>query len=271
MFNDPTRGEKPVMRSPDGLFGPASVVWRVHGDVVGMLVGGVSGLLLQMLHPAVLAGVWDHSNFRADMHGRLRRTARFIAVTTYGDREAATRAIDRVRTIHSHLGGTLPSGQVYRVSDPELLTWVHVTEAWSFLHGWIRYGEPGMSAADQDRYFAEMAQMGRMLGADPAPVDRLEARRLIDRMRPQLRVDDRTREVARLVLSQPPSSRATAPIQGMTLQAGVELLPLWARQMHGLPSSILARPLVRAGTLGLARTLRWTFAGVRAADAPPAG
>jgi uncharacterized protein (DUF2236 family) len=30
-------------------------------------------LLLQMLHPAVLAGVWDHSNFRSDMHGRLRR------------------------------------------------------------------------------------------------------------------------------------------------------------------------------------------------------
>jgi uncharacterized protein (DUF2236 family) len=48
-----------------------------------MMIGGVSGLLLQMLHPAVLAGVWDHSDFRADMHGRLRRTAKFIAVTTY--------------------------------------------------------------------------------------------------------------------------------------------------------------------------------------------
>ena len=98
MFNDPTRGETPIVRRPDGLFGPASVAWRVHGDVVGMLVGGVSGLLLQMLHPKVLAGVWDHSNFRADMHGRLRRTARFIAMTTYGGPEEATRAIDRVRS-----------------------------------------------------------------------------------------------------------------------------------------------------------------------------
>jgi uncharacterized protein (DUF2236 family) len=271
MFNDPAKGETPIVRRPDGLFGPASVAWRVHGDVVGMLVGGVSGLLLQMLHPAVLAGVWDHSNFRADMHGRLRRTARFIAVTTYGGREEATRAIDRVRTIHGHLGGALPSGEPYRVSDPELLAWVHVTECWSFLGGWIRYGEPGMSAADQDRYFAEMAEMGAMLGADPLPHSRLEARRLIDRMRPHLRVDDRTREVARLVLSQPPSSRATAPIQSMTLQAGVELLPVWARRMHDLPSPALSRPLVRAGTMGLARTLRWSFAGVRAADAPSAG
>lgn len=269
MFNDPDKGERPIIRQSDGLFGPDSVAWRVHGDVVGMLVGGVSGLLLQMLHPAVLAGVWDHSNFRSDMHGRLRRTARFIAITTYGGRDEATRAIDRVRTIHSHLGGTLPSGQPYRVSDPELLAWVHVTECWSFLNGWIRYGEPGMSAADQDRYFAEMATMGAMLGADPLPRTRLEARRLIDRMRPQLKVDERTREVARLVLSQPASSRATAPIQAMTLQAGVELLPLWARRMHGLPSPLLARPLVRVGTMGLARTLRWSFAGVRAADGPP--
>ncbi len=269
MFNDPEKGEKPIVRRPDGLFGPDSVAWRVHGDVVGMLVGGVSSLLLQMLHPKVLAGVWDHSNFRADMHGRLRRTARFIAVTTYGGPDEATRAIDRVRTIHSHLGGTLPSGEPYRVSDPELLAWVHVTECWSFLNGWIAYGEPTMSAADQDRYFAEMATMGAMLGADPLPRSRLGARQLIDRMRPQLRVDERSREVARLVLSQPPSSRATAPIQTMTLQAGVELLPVWARRMHGLSAPVLTRPLVRAGTMGLARTLRWTFAGVRAADTPP--
>ena len=79
IFNDRARGERPVERRDDGLFAPGSPVRRVHGDVTAMMVGGVASLLLQMLHPAVLAGVWDHSNFRADMHGRLRRTARFIA------------------------------------------------------------------------------------------------------------------------------------------------------------------------------------------------
>ena len=82
VFNDRARGEAPVVRSPDSLFPEGSVVRRVHGDVTSMMIGGVSGLLLQMLHPAVLAGVWDHSNFRADMHGRLRRTARFISTTS---------------------------------------------------------------------------------------------------------------------------------------------------------------------------------------------
>jgi uncharacterized protein (DUF2236 family) len=43
------------------------------------------------------------------------------------------------------------------------------------------------------------------------------------------------------------------------MQAGVDLLPEWARRMHGLPAPILTRPLVRAGMLGVARTLRWAF------------
>src|SRR3978361_242231 len=118
LFNDRSRGEKPVMRRPDGLFGPQSVAWRVHGDVASMMVGGVAGLLLQMLHPAVLAGVWDHSNFRADMHGRLRRTARFIALTTYGGRDDAEAQIARVRSIHDRVRGTLPDGTPYCANDP---------------------------------------------------------------------------------------------------------------------------------------------------------
>lgn len=44
-----------------GLFGPRSAIWQVHGDFTSMLCGGVSALLLQMLHPLALAGVWDHS------------------------------------------------------------------------------------------------------------------------------------------------------------------------------------------------------------------
>jgi uncharacterized protein (DUF2236 family) len=259
LFNDRSRGESPVRRRPDGLFGPASVAWRVHGDVTAMMVGGVAALLLQMLHPGVLAGVWDHSRFRDDMHGRLRRTARFIALTTYGGREEAEAAIARVRHIHGHVRGTLPDGTPYEANDPALLAWVHVTEATSFLGGWMRYAEPAMPAADQDRYFAEMAQIGAALGADPVPRSRLEARRLMHAMRRELRVDDRTREICRLLLTHRSGHPLSTPVEALTAQAGVDLLPDWARRMHGLGTPMLARPLVRAGTLGVARTLRWAF------------
>ena len=259
VFNDSARGETPVQRSANGLFGPESVVWRVHGDVTTMMVGGVAALLLQMLHPAVLAGVWDHSQFRHDMLGRLRRTARFIAQTSYAERSEAEAAIARVREIHRHIRGTLPDGASYGADDPRLLAWVHVTEAVSFLDAWIRYAEPRMPHADQDRYFAEFAVIAEALGADPVPHSRAEAVALLGTMRSQLHYDDRTREVARLLLDQPAPNLATKPFQAMTFAAAIDLLPGWARQMHRLSTPPLAAPAVRLGTRGVAETLRWAF------------
>ena len=259
LFNDTARGETPVARRPDGLFGPNSVAWRVHGDVGGMMVGGIASLLLQMLHPAVLAGVWDHSNFRADMHGRLRRTAKFIARTTYGSRAEAEASIARVRAIHDHVTGTLPDGTPYAANDPAALAWVHVTETTSFLEAWIRYAEPGMPVADQDRYFAEMAVVGEALGAAPVPRSRAAALALIAATRPALRADVRSREVARLVLNQRAATPMTEPLQALTVRAGIDLLPSWARRLHGLSNPLLGRPLLRAGTFGVAQTLRWAF------------
>jgi uncharacterized protein (DUF2236 family) len=259
LFNDEAKGEKPVVRSENGLFGSQSVAWRVNGDVTSMMVGGVTALLLQMLHPAVLAGVWDHSNFRTDMLGRLRRTARFIAVTGYADREEGLAAIAQVRAVHDRIGGTLPDGTPYTANDPDLLAWVHVSEMVSFLDAWIRYAEPNMLMSEQDRYFDEMAMIGEMLGAEAVPRSRAEAMALIETMRPSLSVTDRTREVAHLVLNQPARSAASAPIQAMVFQAAVDLLPRWAREMHGLHGPVLTRPLVRAGTHSVARTLRWAF------------
>jgi uncharacterized protein (DUF2236 family) len=260
LFNDTSRGERPVTRRADGMFGPGAVAWRVHGDVTSMMVGGVTSLLLQMLHPAVLAGVWDHSNFRTDMHGRLRRTARFIALTTFGGREEAEAVIARVNAIHERVVGVLPDGTAYRARDPALLAWVHVTEATSFLDAWVRYAEPGMTLTDQNRYFEEMAQVAVALGADPVPRSRAQARELMAAMRGQLRADARTREVAGIVLSQPARNRMAQPLQSLTMQAAIDLLPDWARRMHGFSGTpVLARPLLRAGTLGVARTLRWAF------------
>ncbi|OYV51392.1 MAG: hypothetical protein B7Z78_08710 [Rhodospirillales bacterium 20-60-12] len=258
-FNDQARGEKPVVRRPDGYFGPASVAWRVHGDVTSMMVGGVAGLMLQMLHPAVLAGVWDHSKFRNDMQGRLRRTARFIALTTYGGREEADAMIERVRRIHDHVHGVLPDGSPYKANDPALLAWVHLTETTSFLGAWLRYGEPGMKAADRDRYFAEMALIGQALGAAPLPYSVAEAHGMMHDMRPLMRVDERTFEVARLLMNRRASSMAAEPVQALVLQAAIDLMPPWARHLHGLQPPHLTAPLVRAGILGLAQTLRWAF------------
>jgi uncharacterized protein (DUF2236 family) len=270
IFNDRSRGEQPVVRSSNALFEPGSAIWRVHGDVTTMMVGGVTALLLQMLHPAALAGVWDHSTFRDDMLGRLRRTARFIAVTTFGEREEAHVAIERVREVHERVRGTLADGTPYTATDPHLLAWVHVTEATSFLDAWLRYGDLGMSAADQDRYFAQFAEVARALGADPVPESRAEADALIASIRPELVADARTRDVAHKVLEQRPPSLIVGPVQAVVMRAAVDLLPAWAREMHALPALGIGKPLVRGATSGVAQTLRWAFSGTpRRAEADP--
>ncbi len=88
-----------------GLFGPQSAIWQVHGDFTSMLCGGISALLLQMLHPLALAGVWDHSRFREDILGRLRRTSQFISATTFATTPDAERLIAKVQGIHQRIAG----------------------------------------------------------------------------------------------------------------------------------------------------------------------
>jgi len=262
-FNDQSRGEKPVPASDEALFPPGSVIRRVHGDVTAMMVGGMAALLTQMLHPKALGGVWDHSNVADDQLGRLRRTARFIATTTFAHREKAEAAIARVKAIHDQVSGTLADGTAYRADDPRLLAWVHVAGAINFLDAWRRYGEPGMSAEDQDLYFAESGEVARLLGADPVPRTRAEAERLIADFRPELASDARTRAFRDIVLNPPQRSLAEAPVQSLLTSAAVDLMPQWARAMHALPAP-LAPPLLRGATYGLARTLRWAFAGAAA-------
>ncbi|MBW0006998.1 MAG: DUF2236 domain-containing protein [Sphingomonas sp.] len=259
-FNDQAKGEKPVPASDDALFPPGSVIRRVHGDVTSMMVGGIAALLTQMLHPKALAGVWDHSDVHDDLLGRLRRTARFIAVTTYGHRDKAEAAIAKVKAIHEQVSGTLPDGTEYRATDPHLLAWVHVAGAINFLDGWRRYAEPRMSRADQDTYFAESGEVARLLDADPVPRTRAQAENLIREFRSELRSDQRTRAFRDLVLKSPVKSVAEAPVQRLLMNAAVDLMPAFARNMHGLSRPLIS-PFVRGATYGVAQTIRWAFAG----------
>ncbi|MBM9400504.1 DUF2236 domain-containing protein [Gluconacetobacter azotocaptans] len=259
VFNDRARGEAPVVRQADGLFAPDSVVRQVHGDVVAMLAGGIAALLLQMLHPSVLAGVWDHSRFRDDMHGRLRRTARFIAQTTYGHRDDAMAAIARVRRIHDGVNGLLPDGTPYHANDPSLLAWVHLTETTSFLAGWRRFAEPLMPEHRRNQYFDEMARIGEALGAAPVPHTEYAAYRQMETMRGALAVSERTREICDILLTRPAAFPGGRHAHRLVMQAGIDLLPPWARRMHGFAAPGPATPLVHATTFGLAETVRWAF------------
>src|SRR3954454_8449956 len=108
-------------------FEPDSPIVRVHADA-SMFVGGIRALLLQTLHPAAMRGVAEHSGYRGDMWGRLARTSRFLAVTTFGAADDAQRPVAPRGSIQERVRGTMPAGTPYSAGDPHLLQWVHVAE-----------------------------------------------------------------------------------------------------------------------------------------------
>lgn len=265
MFAAPGGRPAVVPAPPDQRLLPqGSVSFDVHADVTTMMIGGISALLLQMLHPAALAGVWDFSNFRNDMAGRLQRTAAFIAATSFASASDADAAIARVRRIHAKVRGTLPDGCPYHADDPRLLAFVGVTEALSFLAAWRRYREPAMRLHRQDRYIAEQALIAERLGAAPMPRTRRAAEALLATCRQDLKADARTREVAGLILSARPSAQGFTIPRRLIRDAAIDLLPPWARQMHGLTGQGLPAPVIHAGASGLSALLNWALAPGRA-------
>jgi uncharacterized protein (DUF2236 family) len=117
-----------------------------------------------------------------------------------------------------------------------------------------------MSLADQDTYFAESGEIAQLLDADPVPQTRAEAEKLIAEFRAELRADDRSRAFRDLVLDAPVQSLTQAPVQALIMNAAVDLMPDFAREMHGLAKPVVP-PMVRGATFGLASTIRWAFAG----------
>lgn len=258
VFNDVAAGQRPVAISDEALFERDSPIRMVHSGVVSMMVGGIRSLLLQMLHPHALQGVLDHSDFRADMHGRLRRTARFIALTTFAHRDEAMAAIERVNRIHAQVNGTLPDGSRYSATDARTLAWVHVAEATSFLEAYLTYVRPAMPRAEQDEYFRQFAVIARALGADPVPETRAEAEALMHALRGDLSTSDAAREVAHMVLAQRPEGAPLA-VQRALGTAAVDLLPPYARTMLGLAKPNASALPARLMTRTMSETLRWAF------------
>ena len=239
-----------------GLFGPSSAIWQVHGDFTSMLCGGISALLLQMLHPLALAGVWDHSNFRDDIFGRLRRTSQFISATTFGSTPDAERLIAKVRGIHLRVSGRDKDGTAYEASDPALLTWVHVAECSSFMASHLRYKRTVVSEAQQTQYFQEAAEIARRLGARDIPLTPRQVAEYLQDMRSSLRYDERTQEVADVLLSTRLPGRLSQPVGQLMMHAGIDLLPPWAQQMLALRLSPRQRYSARLAVHGVAKVLR---------------
>ena len=243
-----------------GLFGPKSVTWQVHAHFASMMVGGLSSLLIQAMHPGALAGVWDHSNFRDDLKARLGRTAYFIAATTYGGTAMAKLVLDHVNSIHAKVAGIRPDGVHYSARDPHLLKWVHLAEILSFLNAYCQHGDPSLPLFAQNQYIFEMAQIGEALGATELPRRLDDAQRMLLSYEAELVFDDRAREVIALI-EHFPARIQDQPLVRLLIRGAFQSLPDWVlEKMQRKPDPKWRQTLNQRALALISMPIDWTLA-----------
>jgi uncharacterized protein (DUF2236 family) len=207
----------------------------------GRPVAGLRALMLQALHPLAMAGVDQHSNWRADPVGRLAATSGYLATISFGDRAAAERAAARVRRVHEHITGIDPvTGARYAASDPALLLWVHATLVESGIVAARVFGTP-LSPEDSDGYVAEMVAAAELAGIPaglvPASLGALEG--YLAATRPELLCTPAAAESMAYLLDPPGLDEDVAEIWADIKDGVLAVLPDWALEMYGYP----VRPL----------------------------
>ena len=254
-------GHRDRIHTGDGerWFEPGSPITRVHGDA-SMFVGGIRAILLQTLQPAAMQAVADHSGYRGDMWGRLHRTSRFLAETTFGSAADARQQVEVVRSIHARVTGEMPDGTPYAASDPHLLLWVHVAEVDSFLRAHDVYGLEPLEGADRDTYVAQAGEVATALGAEGVPQTEAELVATLAAFRAELRGTPAAREAVRFLLLRPPLPLAARAPYGVLVAAAVGLMPAWTRRHLLLPWLPISERTVVRVLGGLATgTIRWAM------------
>lgn len=280
-----------------GLFGPGSASWQVIGEPAA-IVGGLRGLLVQLLHPLAVAGVADHSRFRGDPMGRLQRTSAYVVTTTFGALPEALAVARAVRSVHRRVRGSAPDGRPYAADDPRLLTWVSVALTSSFLATDRAFAPQPVRSSAADAFVAEQSRAAALLdprvdldalARDAAALDDLRRgtlplplldegllpssvaglRAVLDDFAGELAVGAQGRELLRFLLW-PDVDPLVRAGYGPLLAGAVATLDLDQRRLLRLPVPRPAAAVVTAQVRGLLTVARLTTGGSPARGAATA-
>jgi uncharacterized protein (DUF2236 family) len=233
---NPQSGKRLDFARPPGeeaLVPPDSVSWRIFKNPIALIVGGIAAVILELAEPSVRTGVWNHSTFRADPLGRLRRTGSAAMVTIYGAHSVARTMIAGVVRMHAKVAGETPAGVSYRANDPGLLTWVHATAAFGFAEAYSRY-VAALSCAEFDALYREGTPALQLYGAQDAPRSVHEMRSLFDSMSDRLEASPIVFQFLEIMHRTPALPRPLRWLQPMLVRAAVDIVPDWIRERLGL-------------------------------------
>jgi uncharacterized protein (DUF2236 family) len=222
------------------------VMARVNRERV-LLVGGQRALVMQLAHPAVAAGVAEHSDFPNRALERLRRTLDLSLAVIYGSPAEADSATRSIRAVHERVGGSVGDRR-YRADDPNLLLWVNATLVDTTMVVYERFVRP-LSEADRRRYYRESVAAAELFGIPGAviPKDlddfRTYLRGMLDGT--ELRPTGDSRRLVHDVL-RPPLPLPLRPPAAVVRHITLALLPERIGAMFGLRSGVRARAATTA-------------------------
>ncbi|MFE7746714.1 oxygenase MpaB family protein [Nocardia sp. NPDC057455] len=160
---EPVHGEA---TEEDPRLGPGTLLWRYLGDLRLFLVAAPYGML-ELMHPAVGAGVTGHSDFFGDPWDRVLRSIPEIIGTVYDPIERGTGT--RVRDYHRNIRGTDAHGKRYHALEPDTYYWTHATMVQATIDIADVFGD-GLTTTEREQLYQETTTWFRRYGVSDRPM-----------------------------------------------------------------------------------------------------
>jgi uncharacterized protein (DUF2236 family) len=221
---------------------PGSLLWRYAGDH-RLAFTGLSAGILQLMHPAIGAGVADHSDFFTDPWARIvRSTPQILGVIYSPDPEVIAQ---RIRSYHRRIKGLDHRGRPYRALDPSTFWWAHATFQHAAEQVVERYDARRLNAGDHESMYLDGVEWYRRYGVTMRPVPPDYPAFLAEWAR-----------YCAEVLELTPAAERAIDMALHDRSMKLPFLPTWSRPFH----SVVVTPLLRLTAIGgLPATVRERF------------
>ncbi len=156
-----------------GIFGPASMSWRINRESA-LFLGAARAALLQLAHPWVATALQQHSSLLARPIARFHSTFRIVLAMVFGSLGQAVAAARHLYTVHTHIRGEMTEdiaawtrGSPYEANEIAALRWVYATLVESAVLAY-EFVMPPLTAEERAAYFAESKMLAGLFGLPAA-------------------------------------------------------------------------------------------------------
>lgn len=212
--------------------GEDSLLWRYAGDH-RLALTGLSAGLLQLMHPAIGAGVAQHSSFFEDPWDRITRSVPQILGVVYDPEPEVTG--HRVRDYHRGIRGFDHLGRRYSALDPTTFWWAHATFQYSVEQVVDRFDARRLRPVERQDLYLDGVEWYRRYGVSMRPVPPDQA---------SFRAE--WKRVCREVLEMTPAAERAVEMALRDRSLGAPFLPWWTRPLQPL----IVTPLLQLTAIG---------------------